>query len=53
MISLEEDTSKTLDIIKTTSDKDKDCIAVYKTLLWFSLENDTETIFNDYIFIDK
>ena len=48
-----EDTLKTLDIIKTTNDKDKDYIAVYKSLLWFLLENDTETIFDDDIFIDK
>ena len=48
-----EDTLKTLDIIKTTKDKDKDYIAVYKSLLWFLLGNDTETIFNDDIFIDK
>ena len=48
-----EDTLKTLDIIKTTKDKDKDYIAVYKSLLWFLLENDTETIFDDDIFIDK
>jgi len=48
-----EDTLKTLDIIKTTKDKDKDYIAVYKSLLWFLLGNDTETIFDDDIFIDK
>jgi len=48
-----EDTLKTLDIIKTTNDKDKDYIAVYKSLLWFLLGNDTETIFDDDIFIDK
>ena len=48
-----EDTLKTLDIIKTTNDKDKDYIAVYKSLLWFLLKNDTETIFDDDIFIDK
>ena len=48
-----EDTLKTLDIIKTTNDNDKDYIAVYKSLLWFLLENDTETIFDDDIFIDK
>ncbi len=48
-----EDTLKTLDVIKTTNDKDKDYIAVYKSLLWFLLENDTETIFDDDIFIDK
>jgi hypothetical protein len=48
-----EDTLKTLDIIKTTNDNDKNYIAVYKSLLWFLLENDTETIFDDDIFIDK
>ena len=48
-----EDKLKTLDIIKTTNDNDKDYIAVYKTLLWFLLENDTQTIFNDNIFSDK
>ena len=48
-----EDTLKTLDIIKTTNDNDKDYIAVYKSLLWFLLGNDTETIFDDDIFIDK
>ena len=48
-----EDTLKTLDIIKTTNDHDKDYIAVYKSLLWFLLGNDTETIFDDDIFIDK
>jgi hypothetical protein len=48
-----EDMLKTLDIIKTTKDKDKDYIAVYKSLLWFLLGNDTETIFDDDIFIDK
>ena len=48
-----EDTLKTLDIIKTTNDNDKDYINVYKYLLWFLLENDTETIFDDDIFIDK
>ena len=48
-----EDTLKTLDIIKTKKDKDKDYIAVYKSLLWILLENDTETILDDEIFIDK
>jgi hypothetical protein len=48
-----EDTLKTLDIIKTTNDNDKDYIAVYKSLLWFLLGNNTETIFDDDIFIDK
>ena len=46
-----EDTLKTLDVIKTTNDKDKDYIAVYKSLLWLLLENGTETFFNDEIFI--
>ena len=48
-----EDTLKTLDIIKTTNDNDKNYIAVYKSLLWFLLGNNTETIFDDDIFIDK
>jgi hypothetical protein len=48
-----EDTLETLDIIKTTNDNDKNYITVYKNLLWFLLENGTETFFNDDIFIDK
>ena len=48
-----DDTLKTLNNIKTTSDKDKDYITVYKTLLWFLLENNTSTTFNDDIFNDK
>ena len=48
-----DDTLKTLNNIKTTSDKDKDYITVYKTLLWFLLENNTSTTFNDDIFHDK
>ena len=48
-----EESLKTLHIIKSTSDNDKDYITIYKNLLWFLLENNTETIFNDDIFSDK
>ena len=48
-----EDSLKTLHIIKNTSDNDKDYITIYKNLLWFLLENNTETIFNDDTFSDK
>ena len=39
--------------IKSDLYKDKNYIAVYKSLLWFLLGNNTETIFDDDIFIDK
>ena len=48
-----ENTLKILHIIKSTSDKDKDYITVYNSMLWFLLENITETIFSDDIFSDK